>query len=306
MPKGERHAGVWGPTKRLIWAPLVTMALSTSNVRAEASPQSSCGAAMSAAQQLRSDGNLAGARARLTACLSSNCPNQVQECARQLAAIDAEMPSIVVEARDEASNYVTDARAAMDGAPLLERLDGKEIFVNPGEHRLTLDAPGFRRTETTFVARSREKRFRVILFLSSAPSPPAPKPSTVARAASSASAREESLPLSSGRKVGLAFGYAGIAGLAVGTIWSILSKATYDTALQVECGGDPNHCSSQGIADGRTAHRQAAISTIGFVTGGLLLGTGAVVYFASPKHDGVAVAPAFNNGGGGMTVMGKW
>jgi hypothetical protein len=288
-----------------MWAPLATAALATSNVRAEAPPDNVCSAAMSAAQQLRSDGNLAGARARLSACLSSNCPNQVQECARRLAAINAEMPSIVVEARDEASNYVSDARATMDGAPLLERLDGKEIFVNPGEHRVTLDAAGFRRSETIFVARPREKRFRVVLFLISAPSPSAPKPSTNTLAASSPSAQEQSLPLSSGRKVGLAFGYTGIAGLAVGTIWSILSKATYDTALQVECGGDPNHCSPEGIADGRTAHRQAAISTIGFVTGGLLLGTGAVIYFASPKHD-FAVAPAINNGGGGMMVTGKW
>jgi len=303
MPNGARHGGVRCPAKRWMAAPMVIVALAASNVRAEAPPENACGSAVSAAQQLRSEGNLTAARARVSACLSSNCPSQVQECARQLAAIDAEIPSIIVEARDEASNYVTDARATMDGAPLLERLDGKEILVNPGEHRVTVDSPGFGRGETTFVARTREKRFRVVLFLSSAT---ASRPSAVTAAASSPGEREDSPPMSSGRKVGLTIGYVGIAGLAVGTIWGILSKATYDSALQTECGGDPNRCSSEGIAEGRTAHRQATVATIGFVTGGLLLATGAVIYFTSPKHDGVAVAPALDNNGGGMTVMGKW
>jgi hypothetical protein len=215
------------------------------------------------------------------------------------------MPSIVVQALDEASNDVSDVSATMDGAPLLERLDGTEILINPGEHHLALEAAGFRRAEATFVARERQKGLRVVVFLGSARNP-ALTQSMVSSAARPPGRHDESPTLSKGRRVGLALGYAGVGSLAVGTILSILSKTTYDHAFSSECGGDPNRCSAQGIADGRKAHREATIATFGFVTAGVLLAAGAALYFASPKEDGVAVVPAVEKSGGGLAVVGKW
>src|SRR5262249_33128975 len=152
-----------------------------------------------------------------------------------------------------------------------------------GEHRLTLEAPGFRTAESSFVAREQQKRLRVVFLLitkhesSGRALAPAPAP-----AVKPPSGRDEP-PLNAGRKIGLALGGAGLGGLAVGTVFSLLSKAKYDHALASECGGDPNRCSADGIADGRAAHNGAAIATLGFAAGVVLLGAGATLYFASPE-----------------------
>jgi hypothetical protein len=290
--------------RHLLAAPIALMLWGTTSVCAGAPPENACGADTSAAERLRSAGDLSGARARLTACLSAGCPSELQQCARRLAEIDAQMPTIVVEARDEANDYVTDARVTMDGAPWLERLEGKEIAVNPGEHRLTLDAPGFRRADITFEASEQQKRLRVVVSLisarGSAPASPLASPSAVP----SRGPAERSL--GTGRKVGLALGAVSLGGLAVGTIFSILSKSTYDHALGSECGGDSNRCSPDGIADGRTAHHQAAVATVGFATAAVFLAAGAAVYFTSSEHGSVAVTPAVGASTQGLTMVGKW
>ena len=216
------------------------------------------------------------------------------------------MPAVVLEAKDAASSNMSAVRVTMDGVPVLDQLDGTAILVNPGEHRLAFDAAGFRRTEATFVAREGQKNLRVVVFLDSGRSS-APDQLIVSPAASAPGRHEEptSFAWTPQETVGLALGCAGIGGVAVGTIWSIMSKVTYDHALASECGGDPNRCSSQGIADGRTAHHQASVATVGFVAAGALFAAGAALYFTSPKQAGVAVAPTLD-GSGGLTVGGKW
>jgi hypothetical protein len=302
-PLGSKpRARIEARGKHWLSASVVAATWALSSVCAAAPSDNVCDKAVSTAEQLRSSGDLAAARARLSACVSAGCPYELQECARQFAAIDAEMPSIVIEARDEAGDYITEARATMDGALLLDRLDGKENLVNPGQHRLTLEAPGFRKVETTFVTREGEKKRRVVLFVSSVRNTVSARPISGSLASP---ARDQGPGLSVGRKVGLALGGAGLGGLAVGAIFSVVSKVTYDNALSSECTGDPNRCSSAGISAGRRAHDEATVSTIGFVGAGMLLAAGAAFYLTSPEHD-VAVAPAVGQSGGGVTVVGKW
>ena len=68
------------------------------------------------------------------------------------------------------------------------------------------------------------------------------------------------------------------ASLVLGTVWSFLAKSEYDHALATECGGDPNSCSAQGIADGRNAHDRALVSTVAFVGAAAFLAGAATVY----------------------------
>jgi hypothetical protein len=191
----------------------------------------------------------------------------------------------------------------LDGAPWLQRLEGKEVAVNPGEHRLTLEGPGFRKTESTLLAREGQKKLRVIFLVSTRD--PATRSASAAAAPTVARGRDDG-SLSAGRKIGLALGGAGLGGLAVGAIFGVLSKAMYDHALTSGCGGDSNRCSADGIADGKTAHTEAAIATLGFAAGGVLLAAGAALYFTSPEHGSVAIAPAVQANGGGLTMVGKW
>jgi hypothetical protein len=300
-PKRSFTAGRHRAAVRLyVFAPLFFELAAASSVRAASPPtEDECRGAGKRAEQLRSDGNLAAARAGLATCLSTGCSSQQrQDCARQLAAVEAEMPAVVLEAKDEASNNMSGVRVTMDGAPLLDRLDGTAIFVNPGAHHVTFEAPGFRRTETDFEARPRQKTLRVVVFLDSTRS--------LSLAATALGRREEPSNVARPRRnLGLVLAGAGIGGVAVGTIWAIMSKVTYDHALASECGGDPNGCSAKGTADGRTAHRQAAVATVAFVAAGVLLAGGAALYFTAPRQAGVAVTPTGDHGGS-LMVVGKW
>ncbi|MGH7297597.1 MAG: tetratricopeptide repeat protein, partial [Polyangiaceae bacterium] len=111
---------------------------------------------------------------------------------------------------------------------------------------------------------------------------------------------------SSQRTIGLVVGGAGVVGLVVGSVLGLVAKSSYDHALQTECGNNPNGgCSQQGIADGKSAHGQAAASTVAFVAGGALLATGAVLYFTAPKAR-VTVGATMATQRTGLVVSGVW
>ena len=210
--------------------------------------------------------------------------------------------AVVLEAKDEGSANLSAARATIDGAQVVDKLDGTAIPVSPGTHRAVFEAAGFRSIETTFVV-AEGQRLRVVVFLSAASAAPSGLMLSPAPAQ-----RERDEPAGSWgrqRTLGLALAGAGLVGLVAGAVWSLRSKSTYDDALSSECAGDPNRCSAQGIADGQTAHRQAGIATIGFVAGGVLLAAGATLYITGPKHTRVALAPAID-GSGSVMMAGAW
>jgi hypothetical protein len=204
--------------------------------------------------------------------------------------------AVVLEAKDEGGMNVGGARATIDGAQVIDKLDGAAIPVSPGTHRVVFAAAGFRSIGTTFVV-AEGQRPRVIVFLTATSSELTVSASELGDEPASVGSRQRNLALG---LVGV-----GLGGVAIGAVWSLKSKSTYDDALSSECGGDPNHCSAQGIADGKTAHRQADIATVGFVAGGLMLAAGATLYFTRPKQTGVSVAPGID-GGGSVMVAGRW
>jgi hypothetical protein len=209
--------------------------------------------------------------------------------------------AVVLEAKDEGSANVSTARATIDGTQVFDKLDGAAIPVSPGAHRATFSAPGFRSVDTSFVVAEGQK-LRVVVFLSAAPSPSM----MIAPPADAPPRDEPATTAGSGRRtLGLALAGVGLAGLVVGTVWSLKSKSTYDDALSFECGGDPAGCSAQGIADGKTAHRQATVATVGFAAAGVLLAAGAALYFTGPKQTRVGLAPA-SDGGGSVIMAGAW
>jgi hypothetical protein len=105
------------------------------------------------------------------------------------------------------------------------------------------------------------------------------------------------------RVVGLALGGAGIAGLALGTVFGLVSKSTYDGALR-DCPTGPTSCNDAGVTAGADAHTQATISTVAFVAGGLLAAGGATLYLTAPKSDRVGLRASVT--GSGLGVGGVW
>ena len=265
------------------------------SARATEPDKLACIAANDAAQDLRRAGKLHDAREKLAVCVSTTCPELVrQDCAQRLTEIDGVMPSVVFEAKDGAGNDVAGVTVTMDGQHLPGTLSGAPVQVDPGEHRFTFDsADGLTHVEKTIVVREgeRDRHERVVLGRSAAPGPMAPAAS-----------------LSDGgtqRTVAFVIGGAGVVGLAVGSVVGLVSKSSYDHALQTECGGNPSACSSQGIQDGKSAHGQATASTVAFVAGGMLLGAGAVLYFTAPRAS-VSVGTTVGTERAGLVVMGAW
>jgi tetrahydromethanopterin S-methyltransferase subunit F len=210
---------------------------------------------------------------------------------------------------------VSAVRVTMDGQALVDRLDGTPISVDPGEHHFVFDALGFRRMETSVVAQAGNKRTRIVVYLNAfsppnaAPAPDVGEASAVAPASNPRAAEPSEQALTSrgrNKKIALGLGAAAVAGLAVGSIWAIRSRSTYDHAITSECDGDPGRCSPQGIADGHNAHDQAAVATVGFVAAGVLLSAAAVVYFTVPRPTQLALAPSVADHSGGLAVVGQW
>jgi len=260
-----------------------------------------CVDANDAAQDLRQSGKLRQARERLALCASASCPAIVREdCAQRLGEVDAAMPTIVFEAKDAAGNALPAVAVTMDGQPFAEKLDGKPLQLDPGEHRFVFNAQGLPSTEKTLVVREGDKaRHEHVVLGSPVPAlPQAPikeEPVTPATPASDGGTQ---------RMVGLALGGAGVVGVVVGSIFGLASKSTYDHALGSECVNNANTCSAQGAQDGKTAHDQATVSTVGFVAGLALLGGGAALYFTAPH--GLSVGPTVGSEGAGLRATGAW
>ena len=75
------------------------------------------------------------AREKFVSCARVECPTVVRkECGEQVALVEKDAPTVVLEARDEAGADATAVKVAMDGSPIASRLTGAAVDVEPGEH----------------------------------------------------------------------------------------------------------------------------------------------------------------------------
>jgi hypothetical protein len=269
-----------------------------SSARADGPTKRECAAANETAQDLRSSGKLREARQHLAICTADSCPGAIREdCAQRLQDVEAAVPTIMVEAVDPSGHDLTNVRVTMDGAPFVQQLGGTAMEVDPGEHRFTFEADGFKTKSDTFVLREgeRNRSLRVVLESTVAKQEPSPSPAS------------SGVDGNTMRVLGISLGAAGAAGIVLGSIFGIVAKATYDHAVHNECeGGDVNFCTEQGVRDGESAHSQATVATVGFVAGAALLVAGAAFYFTAPGDSPVTVGAAVSSGGGGLAVRGRW
>jgi hypothetical protein len=251
-----------------------------------------CIAANDAAQDLRRTGKLREAREKLVLCEATSCPKMVREdCGQRLTEVDGVMPSVIFEAKDSAGTDLAAVTVTMDGQRVTDKLDGVPLQLDPGEHRFSFESEGLR-TEKTIVVREGEGDRRETVVLRQPVRSMTPTPSA-----------SNTSPQST---IALVLGVAGVVGLVVGSVLGLVSKSTYSHALQTECGNNPNGCSPQGIQDGRSAHGQAAASTVAFVAGAALLGGGVLFYFTAPTPSAVGVSPTVGTTGAGLSIVGSW
>lgn len=114
------------------------------------------------------------------------------------------------------------------------------------------------------------------------------------------------------RAVGLGLGALGIATIANGVVFGILTLDKKKT-IESQCGGSVGNCAAPNHSlDGarESADTMAAISTVSFIVGGAALLGGAALYLTAPSANaprtGLRFSPQASRGGGGAFLEGTW
>lgn len=137
-----------------------------------------CLAAHEEAQSLRSQKKLHAARAKYVACARAECPTVVRkECVDQLALVEKDAPTVVLEARDDAGMGAADVKVSVDGTPLGDRLTGTAVDVEPGEHVFKFERADGKSLEQRVLVVEGDKNRKVVGdFSTLLPKPVQPSP----------------------------------------------------------------------------------------------------------------------------------
>ena len=207
-------------------------------------------------------------RSRNSTCASAACPEIVRaDCTERVDEIHRVMPSVVFDVKTSSGADVAETRVDMDGRVLRERLDGRPVSVDPGDHTFVLTARGTTQTLHVLVHEGDKDR-RVAMTVAEPQSQPREIPAGGAQ-----------------RAAGLIIAVSGVVSLGVGSTFGGLAIARHGDVTSV-C---PNNvCPSPAARDqvaGANADAQtfATASTITLIAGVVLAATGVVVFLVAPR-----------------------
>jgi hypothetical protein len=285
------------------------------------------------AQQLRSAHQLVEAREQLKACAAGACPLVVQsDCASWLTDVERSLPTVVFIAKSAANADVLDVTVSADGKPIVSKLDGLSVPINPGLHTFHFEGPGGTVADRQVLVREGEKNQAIEATLSMGPPPPPrpqpPPPEAKARGSeperhpaadaqvpgsdhagsASGSATDSATADASGdsrapipwKTIGWGLGAAGVVGLGVGLVAGIVATSDKNAAHCVK-----DLCDAGTISGIKSA---AIVSDVGWIAGGVLLVGGVSLVLLSPsaRPPAVTVTPAVGASSAGAVVAGRW
>jgi hypothetical protein len=227
------------------------------------------------------------------------------DCVKRLDELEKAQPSIVFDVKDPKGADIIDVRVSVDGQPLADHLDGAALKVDPGVHTFTFEVAGQLPVQNKMLVREGEAGRHEVVVVGSAGSGPSPTPASppAARVAAQAAlaapppalppaaplppgppppavapappppAASSSSPSPGGlgtqQFVGLVAGGGGVAGLAAGSIFGVMSGSAWSSAKNA-CGGNASVCTNvqSGQSFRSTAESDATLSTVGFIVGG--------------------------------------
>jgi hypothetical protein len=128
--------------------------------------KAACVAAHADAQALRAKGKLRAAHDALLTCAANACPSLVKvDCTRWIPEVDAQQPTIIAKASDPEGHDLAEVKLLSDGEVLQETLDGQQVEIDPGPHRLRWEWSGHAPVENDVVIVEGEKaRTLVVQF----------------------------------------------------------------------------------------------------------------------------------------------
>jgi hypothetical protein len=237
------------------------------NIRTKA-----CVDAYGAAQEHRKSNDLLKARESLLTCAATTCPAVVQgDCTTWLAQVVEAIPSIVLEGTLD-GEHVFDVSVSMDGAPLVQELDGKPIEINPGLHTFTFERKGLDPIEKKMIIAEHYKS----LLVSAAWRAPQQQRPLVTPAPSGAPAASDSETVRPVPPLAYVLGGVAIAGLGT---FAVLGLTGTSTQHDLESSCSPR-CSSADVASLETRFIAADIAA---GVGALSAVAAGVVFFTRPE-----------------------
>jgi hypothetical protein len=290
------------------------ISLSLASTAAAADEMTTCLDASSKGQRFRDTHKLVEAREQLRVCAAAACPRVVQrDCAIWLAEVEKALPTVVLSAKDGRGGDLFDVNVSVDGNALATRLDGQALPMNPGPHTFHFESADGASADRQVLVKEGEQMQAVAVVLG----PPVraqagTTPAGTSPAAPSSGATSPSIgtaaPDSKGashpwRTVGWVASGAGVAGLAVGTVFGL-----------VALGDKTSHCTGDLCDPGTSSNVRtwALISDIGWIAGGVLLAGGAALLLFGPSGSepgataSVKLAPTMLSGGGGAALGGTF
>ncbi len=180
--------------------------------------------------------------------------------------------------------------------------------VDPGEHTVTVSAPGREAWTTVVIIDGQGVSEKIVApQLPASDKEPPPSPAALGTSAdASADPTMDGGGLEGQRMTGLIVGGSGLLVFGAGTLLGVRAKSNYDDSERF-CNGDV--CTQQGLDIRSDARSDANVATI---VGGLGLAAlvgGAVMYFTAPESGreiGAGTNTAVGVGPGSIMVRGAW
>ncbi len=198
------------------------------------------------------------------------------------------------------------ADVTVDGVAVPSAALGEARMVNPGKHVLVAKTPAAEKKEEVTIAEGETKT--ITLTLPKGADVPAPHSLPTPGGAPPPpkdEAPRESGGLGTQRTISLALGGLGVVGAIVGT-WAGLSARSLRDEAAPYCKLPNNGCSdSRGVDLRSRAIGRADLSTIAFVSAGVLLGGAAVLWVTSPSGS-TEKSTALVVGPGSLSLVGRF
>jgi hypothetical protein len=281
------------------------LSVSTSLVaaRADADVAAQCVRESERAQVFRDEGKLLEARDLFRSCGREECPRLVRrDCTEFAADVERRVPSVVLAARDERGNDLTQVRVTIDAKPFAADLGGRSLPVDPGLHVFHFEADGRKPFDVTLLVREGEKNRAIdaaLPALEAAPAPVAPVAPVPPRPHAPEERGGSGAPHARSGVPTMTWILGGVAILG-GTAFGVLTFGALEEAKDLERSCSPR-CSDAQIEPVESKF------LIGRIAGGVgaAAAIGALLFYAFGRESSVAglrAAPMVTAGGGGGLV----
>lgn len=187
-----------------------------------------------------------------------NRPELAEQAKQKRTVLEPRLVRLTVKVPKKVSGLVV----KHDGVAFADAELNLAMPLDPGEHLISAEAPGYERWEQRVLISNKSRDVSVPELQR----PKAPSWWTT------------------GRKVGVGVGAAGVVALATGTVLGLVANGKYQAAKDT-CQSGTTECAEGASADADSARSMATPATVLFVAGAAMaVGGGALILFSKPKR----------------------